>query len=409
MSQSSSSVPEQQNQEQEQEHVENNKKQSKSMMGYFWAAREYITPTLTSSQFLQKGLLTPEEFIKAGDELTFRCPTWTWEYCRTDSTKNKSYLPSTKQYLITKNVPCQTRVAFYEAQCNNTNTTGKHHNPNSFDVMDDDGEWLVSNMIDSNDLLEQQRSKHHREDTITEVGSDDEFDIIDEDGEVIITKPTTNIQNEQEQFETGGIAVDEKEHAAASVPVNDYADMDEYDDDNVYMDDDAAASTGFGTSSSSKRKIGDNDHIMKVRTYDLSITYDKYYQTPRIWMNGKNEYNQQYLTGNEMLQDVISDYANRTVTIEQHPYILGPHASIHPCKHGAVMKTIISNLIYATNEKNKTFINNNNDEAATAATAPISVEMYLFIFLKFVSSIIPTINYDFTMDVSANVVQQKKK
>ena len=31
-----------------------------------------------------------------------------------------------------------------------------------------------------------------------------------------------------------------------------------------------------------------------------------------------------------------------------------------------------------------------------------TVEMYLFIFLKFVSSIIPTINYDFTMDVTAS-------
>jgi ubiquitin-like-conjugating enzyme ATG3 len=28
--------------------------------------------------------------------------------------------------------------------------------------------------------------------------------------------------------------------------------------------------------------------------------------------------------------------------------------------------------------------------------------MYLFIFLKFISSIIPTINYDFTMDVTAS-------
>ena len=31
-----------------------------------------------------------------------------------------------------------------------------------------------------------------------------------------------------------------------------------------------------------------------------------------------------------------------------------------------------------------------------------SVEMYLFIFLKFVSSMIPTISYDFTMDVRAS-------
>lgn len=30
-------------------------------------------------------------------------------------------------------------------------------------------------------------------------------------------------------------------------------------------------------------------NIIKTRTYDLSITYDKYYQTPRIWLSGYNE------------------------------------------------------------------------------------------------------------------------
>ena len=31
-----------------------------------------------------------------------------------------------------------------------------------------------------------------------------------------------------------------------------------------------------------------------------------------------------------------------------------------------------------------------------------TVEIYLFIFLKFVNSTIPTINYDFTMDICAS-------
>lgn len=29
--------------------------------------------------------------------------------------------------------------------------------------------------------------------------------------------------------------------------------------------------------------------IIHTRTYDLHITYDKYYQTPRIWLTGYNE------------------------------------------------------------------------------------------------------------------------
>lgn len=94
-----------------------------------------------------------------------------------------------------------------------------------------------------------------------------------------------------------------------------------------------------------------------------------------------------------MLEDVISDYANRTVTIETHPHVAGPHASIHPCQHGKVMKTIVRNLIRSSEE---------GEEAQGPA-----VEMYLFIFLKFVSSIIPTINYDFTMDVTASTSKEK--
>ena len=89
------------------------------------------------------------------------------------------------------------------------------------------------------------------------------------------------------------------------------------------------------------------------------------------------------------MEDVMSDYANRTVTIDPHPHIKGIHASIHPCQHGAVMKTIVKNLSQESSE--------GNGEIKSP-----SVEMYIFIFLKFVSSIIPTITYDFTMDVTAS-------
>lgn len=29
--------------------------------------------------------------------------------------------------------------------------------------------------------------------------------------------------------------------------------------------------------------------IVETRTYDLYITYDKYYQTPRLWLSGFDE------------------------------------------------------------------------------------------------------------------------
>ena len=30
-------------------------------------------------------------------------------------------------------------------------------------------------------------------------------------------------------------------------------------------------------------------NIERTRTYDVSITYDKYYQTPRVWLFGYSE------------------------------------------------------------------------------------------------------------------------
>ena len=37
------------------------------------------------------------------------------------------------------------------------------------------------------------------------------------------------------------------------------------------------------------RTGADHDHIVSTRTYDLMITYDKYYQVPRFWLVGYDE------------------------------------------------------------------------------------------------------------------------
>ena len=34
---------------------------------------------------------------------------------------------------------------------------------------------------------------------------------------------------------------------------------------------------------------GGEGGILSTRTYDLNITYDKYYQTPRLWLFGYDE------------------------------------------------------------------------------------------------------------------------
>ena len=248
-----------------------------------------------------------------------------------------------------------------------------------------DGEdWLVSRIVSA---AEQAK--------IREQELDDEFDILDEEGDIM--------QSVEDKMAAVAVA-----DTAAAVRLreeeddDEYADMADFEDDNV-LEDEAAAPVPVAPSTSAPGAADDN--IRKVRTYDLSITYDKYYQTPRVWMMGYSSSDtSQPLTGKEMMQDVMSDYANRTVTIETHPHVAGPHASIHPCQHGAVMKTIVRNLM-ASSSHDASTTEGAGATGAGAAKAP-SIEMYLFIFLKFVSSIIPTINYDFTMDVTAST---KKK
>lgn len=46
-------------------------------------------------------MLTPDEFVRAGDYLVYHCPTWSW--ASGEAGRKKAYLPSDKQFLITKN------------------------------------------------------------------------------------------------------------------------------------------------------------------------------------------------------------------------------------------------------------------------------------------------------------------
>ena len=70
--------------------------------------REWAAPTLKSSAFLTRGVLTPEEFVKAGDELVFKCPTWSWE--GGDPTRARPYLPRDKQV----GLACRSSTQIYD-------------------------------------------------------------------------------------------------------------------------------------------------------------------------------------------------------------------------------------------------------------------------------------------------------
>ena len=53
--------------------------------------------------------------------------------------------------------------------------------------------------------------------------------------------------------------------------------------------------------------------------YDVSISYDKYYQCARVWLYGYSEARQP-LTQPQVLQDISVDHALKTVTLEAHPH-----------------------------------------------------------------------------------------
>merc|ERR1719312_37099 len=149
-------------------------------------------------------------------------------------------------------------------------------------------------------------------------------------------------------------------------------DMTDDEDDGPEVEDNDPAEVRPTTTQSDKPT---DSNTVNMRSYDLYITYDRYYQTPRMWLFGYNE-TRQPLTIEETYEDISSDHVKKTVTQENHPHFSGPGMlSIHPCKHAEVIKRIV-------------------EQTAQGGKNEVEVHMYLLIFLKFVQSVLPTIEYD---------------
>ena len=101
-----------------------------------------------------------------------------------------------------------------------------------------------------------------------------------------------------------------------------------------------------------------------------------------MWLEGFNEEGAP-LTVAQIFEDIMSEYQNETVTFTEHPHLGVKQVSIHPCKHSEVMKNLI----------NKAQENGGKIEPHQA----------LFVFLKFMSSIMPTVEYDYTVDVNLSI------
>ncbi|KAF8639487.1 hypothetical protein AX17_001393 [Amanita inopinata Kibby_2008] len=369
-----------------------------ALQSHYWSIRDYLSPVLKESKFKESGCITPEEFVAAGDFLVYKFPVWTWE--KGDASKVRDYLPADKQYLVTRGVPClrrATSLAYTDA--------------------DEDAERLLSfgdssTSAGGDEWVETHANRKHTiGDSAVNAGDIDEIPDLDNphDGDNVAARmgrlslsgddtATPDLDDIPDMEEEGLEAGDEATAAAPKKPL--------------------PAPTASKTISRTETAVKDN--LLQVRTYDVMISYDKYYQTPRVWLIGYDEHRTP-LAPSHIFQDISADHANKTVTIE--PFIHSTSlqaASIHPCKHSSVMKKFIERMNNSVVEEQLAQRKSKDKEGKKKwlfgrktgssekdhkkVAQPLDdeevegmrVDFYLVVFLKFIASIVPTIEVDST-------------
>jgi ubiquitin-like-conjugating enzyme ATG3 len=274
--------------------------------------------TLKDSKFYDEGVLTPEEFVHAGDYLTQKCPTWKWCSANTlQNIKPAEYLPQEKQFLITT-VRCPRRAREYEKS-----------NMTTEQLVEDD--WIETNT----DFYEKRKDNE-----IIDIDS------LESNNKPVVIENTVN-DLEIEVVEENSV---NKENNDIEVVNEDYFVVEDNQESNV----------------------------INTRTYDVTITYDFYYRVPRMWLKGYNEMGVP-LSDKEISEDIMPEYLEKSVTFETHPMTGGRCVSVHPCKHSVLMKKMVENFEIAGKR--------------------LEVYMSIVLLLKFLHSVVPTIQYDFTMDI----------
>ncbi|ODQ65791.1 hypothetical protein NADFUDRAFT_24471 [Nadsonia fulvescens var. elongata DSM 6958] len=318
--------------------------------------REYLTPISHTSTFRQTGEITPDEFIQAGDYLVDKFPTWAWG--SVSPSKCKDFLPADKQYLVTKHVPSHIRASSFDGGVNE----GVEGNLDQ-EVEDEEGWTSTFNNWSSNHRSSQGRDQSPPQSSSIDIGGEQDIDI----------------GLEEEDLE------EEDTDAVAILPYSNSA---------------------LGQSSN--------------RAYNLYIAYSTSYRVPKMYLSGFNA-DGAPLSPEQMFEDIIGEYKQKTVTIEKAPFLEDITViSIHPCRHANVMKVLLDRTAAKLKDEQlikeedvtrdianlglaDKFHDSNEDEWEEVSSAvsdvekTIRVDQYLVVFLKFISSVTPGIEHDYTM------------
>lgn len=424
-------------------------------------------------------LLLAEEFVAAGDFLSYKFPTWQWS--AGEASKTRDFLPKEKQYLISRGVPCLRRVSQIEKDAIGSGSGGGATTSDERLLSFADGKDGDAGTGGEDDWLATHLDSDRNDEEVGEIA-----DIPDGEGAAAAATSTTtrpppgadSLTTAQEDDLAsrvagttlgGGSGAADDDDDVGDIPDMDDEDGDEEDDDvllgatgGVEEQDDPATATATSTSSTATaaaaaatNAASRSGNILSVRTYDCLITYDKYYQTPRMWLVGYDEHGVPLKTS-AIFEDISSDYAQKTVTIEPFPHSATlSTASVHPCKHASVMKKVIERMDASVKEEQRkrrgggggdgsgekqkkkkkwglggamkkvaasrstsgggggaaaaTSPGETEEQELTASaddatgdTAPLAepeglrVDQYLLVFLKFMASIVPAIEIDAT-------------
>lgn len=119
----------------------------------------------------------------------------------------------------------------------------------------------------------------------------------------------------------------------------------------------------------------DYNNLDKSHYYNVNITYDKYYRTPRIWFEGIDS-SGMMLSQDEIYSDFMVEYIKVSLTLEIHPIMNMNYISVHPCKHAFAMRKMFAFELEKKHE------------------SEVKIEDYLVHFLKFASCVIPQLEFD---------------